>query len=227
MTNKLYLGDCLEVLPTLEANSVDAVICDPPYFLPATHYQTRRQFARSLSDIGMLEHFYRDLFTECSRVLKETGCFYVFCDGQSYPVFFSQVYPHVRRVVPLIWDKVVSFNGYSWRHQHELIMFAEKWKAPAIPTGDGDIIKFRAVPVGDRTHPAEKPVGLIEKLIEKSCPVGSTIIDPFMGSGATGKACARTGRNFIGIEKDERYFRDAKVEIESTQQSPLFAEQIT
>jgi site-specific DNA-methyltransferase (adenine-specific) len=199
----IYHGDCLDVLPGLLG--VDAIVSDPPYFLPAQHYCTRKVFPRSLCDLSMLEHFFRDWFAACAVALKPTGVFYVFCDGQSYPVFFSLVYPHVRRVVPLVWDKQVSFNGYSWRHQHELILFAEMDHAPSVKTGDGDVLRCRAVPVDDRDHPAQKPLELLERLIVKSVPPDGLVCDPFTGSGATLLAAARRGRRAIGIDREERY----------------------
>jgi site-specific DNA-methyltransferase (adenine-specific) len=220
VTVDLRLGDCLEILPTLEAGSVDAIVTDPPYFVPAVHYQTRKQFTRSLSDLGMLEHFFKDFFRECARVLKPTGVYYVFCDGQSYPVFYAMAYPHCRRIVPLVWDKQVSINGYSWRHQHELIMFGEMPKAPSVKTGDGDILKCRAVPIDQRDHPAQKPVELLKRLITKSVLEGGVVLDPFMGSAATGIACKETGRGFIGIEKDLRYYELAQRLIAEPQAQP-------
>ena len=158
----------------------------------------------------MLEHFFRDWFSECSRILKQTGCLYVFCDGQSYPVFYALGYEWCKRIVPLVWDKQVSINGYSWRHQHELILFGEKEKYPAVPTGDGDILKHRAVPVNDRIHPAEKPLALLKSLVTKSVPEGGMVLDGFAGSGATGVACIQTGRNFIGCEIDAGYAEIAR-----------------
>ena len=202
--------DCLNAMRDIPDGSIDAVICDPPYFLPARHYQTRREFPRSLTDLSMLEHFYRDWFAESARILKPTGTMYVFCDGQSYPLFFTVAYRYVRKMVPLVWDKVNSINGYSWRHQHELILFAQMDESPNVPTGDGDILRCRAVPVDSRAHPAEKPVELLERLITKSVPAGGVVLDSFMGSGTTGVACIETGRNFIGIEKDATYFAVAE-----------------
>jgi site-specific DNA-methyltransferase (adenine-specific) len=220
MEYQLYNADCLDVLPTLAPGSVDAVICDPPYFLPATHYNVRSRVFRSLSDVGILEHFFRDFFIAVRRVLKPDGFLYAFCDGQSYPVFYATAYPHFRRLRPLIWDKVTSFNGYSWRHQHELILFAESDESPAVKTGDGDIIKCRAVPIDDREHLAEKPTELLRKLIEKTTPPNGIVIDPFMGSGTTGHACGNLGRRFIGIEKDAGYFAIAEERI-ATAYAPL------
>jgi site-specific DNA-methyltransferase (adenine-specific) len=214
---ELHLGDCLEVMKSIPSGSVDAVVTDPPYFQPAVHYVPARgtdAHRKTIGDMSILEHFFASFIGEAARVLAPNGFVYVFCDGQSYPIAFTGLYPHVKRVRPLIWDKVVSFNGYAWRHQHELIAFGELDKSPRIPTGDGDIIRCRAVPVADRLHPAEKPVELLLALVAKC---SGTILDPFMGSGTTGVACVQTGRNFIGIEIDPGYFEIAKKRIEEAQ----------
>lgn len=207
METKLIHGDCIEELRDLEENSVDLVVIDPPYFLPATHYNTRREFRRNFGDLGVMEGFTKLVFAELKRVIKEDGRFYIFCDGQSYPLFYYHLYPFCKSVRPLIWDKKTSINGYSWRHQHELIIFAEMPKTKPTPTGDGDILRYNAVKVGIRKHPAEKPVELLKRFIEKSSKEGDVILDCFAGSGSTGQACKETNRNFIGIEKELQYFK--------------------
>jgi site-specific DNA-methyltransferase (adenine-specific) len=63
-------------------------------------------------------------------------------------------------------------------------------------------------------HPTQKPVALLEYLIETYTVEGQTVLDFTMGSGSTGVACLNTGRNFIGIEKDLKYFHIAKERIE-------------
>ena len=72
-------------------------------------------------------------------------------------------------------------------------------------------------------HPTQKPVALMQWCLEQVTQPGATILDPFMGSGTTGVACVKTGRNFIGIEIDESYFNIAQQRIEDAQrQMPLF-----
>jgi DNA modification methylase len=71
---------------------------------------------------------------------------------------------------------------------------------------------------GSRVHPTQKPVALMQWILDVlKVPVGATVLDPFMGSGATGIACMNTGRNFIGIEIVEEYFIVAKKRIEQAQ----------
>ena len=70
---------------------------------------------------------------------------------------------------------------------------------------------------GDRIHPTQKPVALLEYLIKTYTLEGETVLDFTMGSGSTGVACLNTNRNFIGIELDLTYFQIAKDRIEQVQ----------
>jgi site-specific DNA-methyltransferase (adenine-specific) len=221
-TVRLWLGDCLDVMATWPDGAVDAVVTDPPYFLPAAHYQTRKQQRRSFSDLGILEHWVRDFFESLDSVSSRKACVYCFCDGQSYPLFYWHAYAYHKSCKPLVWDKLVSINGYGWRHQHELILWCERSESRPIPTGDGDILRYRAVPVDDRSHPAEKPVELTLRLLDKSC---GHVCDPAMGSGTTGVAAVRLGRSFWGVELDPGYFEIARKRIEAElKRFPLFEE---
>lgn len=211
--NQVICGDCLEVMKAFPNESIDLIIVDPPYFLPAEHYQTRKQFRRNFADLGILEYFFKDFFREILRILKKDKHLYVFCNGQSYPLFYYYLYGDVKSVRPLIWDKKTSINAYTWRHQHELIIFAEMPNAIPIPSGDGDILRFSAVNVNVRKHPAEKPVALLRKLILKSSKESDIILDPMCGSGSTLLAAQILNRQFIGIDISEEYCEIARKQI--------------
>ena len=212
---KLIHGDCLEKMKEIKAHSVNLILTDPPYFLPSAHYSVRDSTYRSLSDLSTLEYYFSAVFKEVDRLLDDDGHCYMFCDGQSYPIFYVTGYRYFKALRPLIWDKIVCINGYAWRHQHEIIIFGERENAKPIKTGDGDIIKCRAVPIKERIHLAEKPLELLKKLIDKIKP--DIICDPFMGSGSTGEAAKYLGYDFIGIEKDLEYFNIAKKRIAEMQ----------
>ena len=82
---------------------------------------------------------------------------------------------------------------------------------------------MRASERGERFHPTQKPVALMAWCIDR-IPTAQTILDPFMGSGTTGIACANVGRKFIGIEIDPGHFDIACKRIEQAQkQVRLFA----
>lgn len=202
---QIYCGDCREILPLLDVK-VDLVLTDPPYFLPIQSYVGTRGNGyqkRMLGDLSVLKGYFELVFSDFGKVLNETGTYYIFCDAKSYPIFWQVMFPLCKNVRLLIWDKLISYNGYTWRHQHELIAWGELDKTERIPTGDGDVLKCRGVLQEGRSHPAEKPVELIQKLINKH-PAG-LVLDPFMGSGPTLVAASSSGRKCIGIEIEEKY----------------------
>lgn len=88
---------------------------------------------------------------------------------------------------------------------HEVFLFAVKpgFRFPA--KRPSSVVTVPKVNSNLLVHPNEKPVDLMARLMDSLCPPGGVVLDPFMGSGATAKACVRTGRNYIGFELDESY----------------------
>lgn len=211
MINTVICGDCLDIMRDMPDNSVDLVLTDPPYFLPVQHYVGTRKGGyskRSLADTSVLKGYFAQILKEMDRITKPTGTFYMFCDGQSYPIFYQVMFPYCKHVRPLIWDKVVSYNGYTWRHGHELIAWGERDEAVRVPTGDSDILRCRGVLQANRLHPAEKPIELLKMLISKHDY--KTVIDIFCGSGSTCKATADLELNYIGIDISPEYCQIAR-----------------
>lgn len=89
-----------------------------------------------------------------------------------------------------------EYEGLRYYHRCDP-MHSNVWQVPQVPTTN-------------RLHPCQKPVEILERLCRVSCKPGGVVLDPFMGSGSTGVACVRTGRNFIGIERDADYFATAQ-----------------
>jgi site-specific DNA-methyltransferase (adenine-specific) len=204
---RLYCGKCESILPQLEQKSVDLIVTDPPYFSPVQSYVGTRECGykrRTLADLSIIETYFEVVVAIAHGVLKQSGTAYWFCDGQTYPGVHHAMYPYYKYVRPLIWDKIVSYNGYTWRHQHELIAWGEGFEAERVPTGDGDILKRRGVLQDDRLHPAEKPTSLLCDLIKKH-DAGAIVLDPYAGSGATLVAAKSLGRKSIGVEFDKTY----------------------
>lgn len=203
---QLYCGDCLELLPEIEAGSVDAVVTDPPYAIP-TIVAACRKATRNAGDLSLIQHAFKSIFGMFDTALASTGRFFVFCDGTSYPVVFNAAYGQFGTAL-LIWDKGRIGMGREFRKSHELVLHAWKSDTPIFSDGVGraDVMRFK--PVGsDRQHDAEKPVDLIENLLTVC---GRHILDPFAGSFTTAVACIRTGRRCIAIEKEPKYFEIGK-----------------
>jgi DNA modification methylase len=203
----LYLGDCLEILPTL--GKVDAVVTDPPYGV------AWRKNNRAVFDAppiaGDLDTFARD---ECIRLLSVPGLYF-----GSWKVGR----PGITRLV-LIWDTKGALGmgamDLPWKPSHQEIYVIGSGFSGHRGT---DVLSYPPVHVDQRLHPHEKPTSLLCDLITK-CPEG-TILDPFMGSGTTGVACANLGRKFIGIEIHEPFFNIACKRIKEAYRQPrLFPE---
>ena len=205
----LYLGDCLEILPTLK--SVDAIVTDPPFFAPASHYQSRISWGRAWADMSILGQYFYNLVEIFKSILKEDGHLFTFCNDESYPVFYPAAYGLWDFTCALIWDKTRIGLGKIFRHQYEIILWASNSGAYAV--GDGkahsDILSYSPTLSAKRDHPVQKPPELMQELIEVCTRPNAIIVDSHMGSGTTLQAAIRLGRQAIGIELDERYFNIA------------------
>ena len=191
----LYHGDCLEILPSLRA--ADAVVSDPPYGINYdSGYATEELWRGGRSIVGDKSTAARDVVIAWAAP-RPTLMF-----GS-----WRAPRPAETRQV-LVWDKGGALGmgalDIPWKPDHEEIYVIGKgW----IGTRDSGSV-LRSPPVqsmakNGRVHPTEKPVRLMELLVGK---VPGTVLDPFMGSGSTGVACARLGRPFIGCEIDRGYF---------------------
>ena len=230
----LYRGDCLEILPTLP--KVDAVITDPPFSSGArtdAGKSVRGAMTRGakwqadwFSHDNMATHGFLTLMRLLGRAIIEQSNIgarsHWFIDWRMYPNLYGALESCGWVVKNLIvWDKKHFGMGTNYRNQHELILYAEKGDTIFPSHSTGNVIQFARI--DNENHPTEKPVGLIEKLIEASTLSDDKILDPFMGSGTTGVACMNLGRKFIGIEIERKYFDIACERIEQAQkQQRLF-----
>ena len=204
---KLHLGDCLEILPTLPTNSVDAVITDPPYWI--NHSSNHGASWQGKSINGDDSIYLRDWIIERYSSLPMA----IFGTWKTKR-------PDGMKGV-LIWDKGAAFGmgdlSFPWKMSwEEIYIFGNGcWQGYR----DEGVLKGHIGVSWESKgwdHPHQKPVSLIESLIRK-LPKGYTILDPFMGSGTTGVACVQTGRNFIGIEIEPKYFEIAEKRIAEAQ----------
>jgi len=117
----------------------------------------------------------------------------------------------------LVWVKHVG-TGSFYQNSHEFILFhcntTRRFPFSNVLMGIKSFNGGAKVTNGNKVHPTQKPVELIERFITDSTQQGMTILDPMMGSGTTGVACARIGRSFIGIEQQRKYFDIACERIE-------------
>ena len=202
----LHEGDCLDILPSIRSGSVDAIITDPPFFMPAEHYQATQSWGRKWSDTSVMLAWYRQVITEMRRIVKPSGHVLTFCDRTSYAVFLPPTFERFSKIDCLVWDKGRPGMGNPWRHQTELILAACDSNAYKVGGGGGvDILRVPPTNGADREHPVEKPRELLAALVRATCPKGGLVLDPFAGSGTTLEAAVMEGCEAIGIEMSADY----------------------
>jgi site-specific DNA-methyltransferase (adenine-specific) len=197
----IYHGDCRDVLPDI--GSIDLVLTDPPFYLPANITASRRDWQRSNADFGIMSNYFAGTFAVLAKQLRQTGAFYTFCDSTSYAVFLHACYSLFDRTHCLVWDKGSGGLGNGWRHSHEMILHGARTETEYADGFRTDVLHVSRVHSGQLLHPSEKPVELMRELM-LAHPDG-LILDPFMGSGTTLRAAKDLGRKAIGIEIEERY----------------------
>ena len=211
----LYLGDCLEILPTIPYAVLP--LTDPPYGID---YQSARrtdktQWHPKIANDTNLD-FMPAVLAELFRMTPEYAHAYIFCRWDKWPLPWGEW----KASNMLVWDKLQHGTGdleNSFGPQHELCAFLTKGRRGFNGKRPVDVLRCPKVPPEQLVHSCEKPVALLQRLVELSSDHGGIVIDPFMGSGATGQAAMRAGRKFIGIEIDEKYFDISCRRIEDAQ----------
>lgn len=224
--NKTYLGDCLELMPQMESETFDMILCDLPYGTTQCKWDTIIPFGK--------------LWEQYERLIKPNGAIVLF--GRE-PFTSALVMSNVERYKhKWVWNKKQSGSPINAKYMplqldEDIIVFAkgkvnyypqmrkgkmrkrggnkftnrimgkmqegfENYSDEYFPT---NIIEF-ANPRLNKKHPTEKPVEIVQMLIEHYTKIGEIVLDNCAGSGTTGEACFNTGRNYIQIEKEQIYF---------------------
>lgn len=215
---KLLKGDCFERLAELGDATVDLILTDPPYGMS---YQSswRESPYKKIENDKNLE--WLPLFVdECYRVAKNNTAQYFFCSWHNIDVFKQELSKRFQVKNILVWEKNNTSMGDlkgDFAPKIEFVIFCHKGRSLIRGKRDPNIFKFNKTK--NELHPTEKPVDLCQYMIEKFSDKGNLVLDPFMGSGTTGVAAVSTGRDFIGIELDEDYFKTASQRIIASKQA--------
>lgn len=220
--NKIIQGDFLTEIKKLEDCSIDLIATDPPYKVTSrgNSGNSGGMFKEKINMQGkVFKHNdikVSEFMPELYRVLKEGSHCYVMTNHTNLIEMLNvsqEVGFHF--IKSLIWNKGNKVMGTAYMSQFEYILFFRKGKFKRINNcGTSDILSVQNVKPKEKIHVTEKPVELMQILIENSSEVGDIVLDPFMGSGSTAIACVKTGRQFLGYELDEEYFNIANKRVE-------------
>ncbi len=190
----LYLGDCRDILPTLQP--VDLVCTDPPYGIgeAAGKAKTRKGLGPT-RDYGNDDWDNEPISAELIAAVRAAGRWQIIFGGNYYDCPPAKCW--------LVWDKVNGDNDFAdcelaWTNLPKAVRRIQyMWNG---------MLREKGAQRGD--HPTQKPLEVMKWCIGHA-PHSETILDPFMGSGTTGVAAIQMGKSFIGIEREERYFEAA------------------
>jgi DNA modification methylase len=205
-------GDSLEVLKTLDDGCIDIVITDPPYGI--NYKSNGSKYTNSITNRGLLNdghEAFKLLDDTCKILLDKTAeksHLYFFCSWAVFSEFESIIEKYFIIKTPLVWDKLQNSMGdltNSWGNQTEIIIHCVKGHK-GLNKRKGNLIKIPRLHSSKMVHPTQKPVELIKELLEVSALKNDFVVDPFMGSGSTIKACNEYGVKSLGIELDKEMF---------------------
>ena len=233
---KIVQGDALELFKTLNNNSVDLIIADPPYNLGKNYGNNH-----DLKGFDEYLEFSLSWLTEAHRVLKTTGTIYVFMGVQ----FISYLYEIMDRKLEMFFNSWICWHytqgkgrtiGFSPRHD-DILMFNKSQKytfnldAVRVPqkyyrarnnmrgANPGDVWKFSHVHYCNpnrQEHPTQKPEGLIERMVLASSNESEYVLDPFSGSGTTLRVCQQLNRKCTGFELNPDFIKMTKDRLSKT-----------
>jgi site-specific DNA-methyltransferase (adenine-specific) len=201
--NQVIHGDCTQVLQTLPSESVDLVVTDPPYFVRYRD-RTGRSIAND-SDPGSVLGAFNDVY----RVLKPNTLCVSFYGWNSITAFMT-AWRHAgfTPVGHIVWHKgYASRSGFlNARHEQAYLLAKGRPAQPHRPLDDVQPWEYS----GNRIHPTEKAVSILEPFIQSFSRPGALVLDPFSGSGSALVAAALCGRCYLGIELEAKYVELAR-----------------
>jgi DNA modification methylase len=237
MLYQLMQGDCLELMKQIPEASVDAIITDPPYGTTACKWDSVipfdpmwKELNRVIKPNGAILLFGSEPFSSALRMsnIKRYKYDWVWDKVKTGNPLNAKKCPLPKTEnISIFYDKPPSYNPQMILR--EKIKKSGNVNVKNIKCFNGldgknreythryptNLISVSNANQKGKVHPTQKPVALLEYLIRTYTNENETVLDFTMGSGTTGVACANTGRNFIGIEQDAKYFEIAKARIDS------------
>ena len=239
----LWHGDCLELMSKISDGSVDMILCDLPYGVTANNKWDIvipfdglwQQYKRIIKDNGAIALFGNGMFTADLMTSNRGMWRYNLIWEKTQPTGFLNAKKMPLRShedICVFYKKLPTYNPQkSYGHARKVTKYEHGLQSKKTDNyGDygrttydsterypKSVITFSKDIQKSALHPTQKPVALLEYLVNTFTNPGETVLDNCMGSGSTGVACKKTGRNFIGIELDDGYFDIAKRRIEEGQ----------
>ena len=248
LRNSIYCGDCLELMQDIEDKSIDLILCDPPFGTTSCAWdivlpfdKLWNQYNRIIKDNGAILLFGQEPFSSMLRLSN--------LENYKYDIYWQKErltnIQQVKRRVGKDVENISVFYKKQCTYNPQMIEYDGPKRSNKIGNGKLGLLsdsgnkrpieyidkgkryptqvwKFKRDILTSNLHPTQKPVALLEELIKTFSNIGEVVLDNCMGSGSTIIAASRTGRDYIGIEKNDNYFRIAENRIKEEKVNMLF-----
>lgn len=205
--NTITQGDCINVMRTMPANSVDFILTDPPYLV-----NFRDRDGRTIQNDANAD-WLKPAMAEAYRVLKQNRLAVMFYGWTKVDAFFEAWRAAgFQPVGHIVFRKTYSSKRRFFSYQHEQAYLLAKGRPPLPKQPLADVMDMPFS--GNKLHPTQKPVVALAPLVRSFTLPGELVLDPFVGSGSSCAAAMLTGRRYIGIELDAEYFHHALARLE-------------
>lgn len=222
--NRLYLGDCLDLMRYIEDKAIDFTLSDIPYDAVNRKDNGLRKLDKDKADIITfnLEIFLNEIY----RVSKNSIC--VFCGKEQFSIIYKFFAGKKGTTRPIVWHKS---NPSPMNGQHIYLSGVElgvwfKYSGAKVFNAHCKNTVFRHPNGSSKLHPTEKNHKLLEELILDNTNENDIVFDPCMGSASHLYVAQKHNRRYIGIEKEPKYFEIAKKRIESVTAVQMKMEEI-
>ena len=206
--------------------SIDLALTDPPYKMTKTGNSCRPNYMPGGLIIGDEFPNPEIWMKEIYRILKPNTHFYTFTNRNDLRLYLNVAHDlnfHFHNIINMIKDTNMP-NRWYLKYTEPVLFFKKGNAKPINDMTSRDYFLVNMDKGKHKSHPTQKPLSFIEKLITNSSNSGDVVFDPFMGSGTTGVAAKKSGREFIGIEKNREYFQIAEARINLTNKDFNFLE---
>lgn len=214
--NKIYQGDCIELMKQIDDNSINAIITDPPYGIDYLSSWTNNHKKLENDSNIRIDELYSKILPEFKRILKDDGVICCCCGGGGKRPVVSyatlELIKYFELIQTVIWSKGKtdgSFVGLGWKYRpsYETIIVGAKSKDKYAfyPQYASNVFVCRPEIPREWDHPTKKPLKLMEFFISNHTKEGDLILDPFCGGGSTLVAAKHLWRDYIGIELESKY----------------------
>lgn len=205
----VHHGDSLDIMPTIDAGTVHSCVTDPPYVIGAVSAGNMASKSGGWADMMNSALWFTEWYRQVDRTLRNDASFWTFCNWRTLPVVMKSAISAGLPVTSLmVWDKEWIGPGGSQglRPAYELCALIAKPAFAIQDRGVPDVWRHKTGGHKPNGHPAEKPVGLVERILKTSgLKPGETVLEPFAGSGTTAVAAKALGLKCIAIEAEEKY----------------------